>query len=232
MAYQILLVEDAYTVRELIQDYFTEKGNGDMLLDLAEDGRQGMEMVYEKEYDLVLLDIMLPELSGFQVCREIRRRSSCPVIFLTAMGSTENILHGYELGADDYVVKPFLVEELFAKSRALLRRSKGMVYSQRLICGSISLDTYSMIVYVDGREVEMPTKEYLLLKTFMEQPGKLFNREQLLVQVWGYDYEGNERVIDNHIKKLRKFLGTAGKQIQTVIGRGYRLVEKSGKGIE
>ncbi|MBR1866828.1 MAG: response regulator transcription factor [Lachnospiraceae bacterium] len=223
MAHQILLVDDTSEGRELIWNYFMKKGNGEIRIDLAEDGKMGMEKIYEKDYDLVLLNMVLPKYSGFQICRELRKRSDCPVIFLTTPDSKENILYGYELGADDCVIKPFMVEELFAKSKALLRRSGKMAYSDTLVCGRISLDTCSMIVCVDGQEVELPTKEYLLLKSFMERPDQVFSREQLLLKIWGYDYEGNERVIDNHIKNLRKSLGMAGAQIHTVIGRGYRL---------
>lgn len=227
MTYHILLIENTYKLQKQVRDYFVKRSCGDMKIDLAENGWQGMELVHEKEYDLVLLDAVLPEASGFQICMEIRQISICPIIFLLPGNSQELILKAYHLGGDDYVVKPFYLVELYAKVNALLRRSKGLIQSARLVCGNISLDPGTMVVYVNDREVSLPNKEYLLLRTMISWPGKVFDREQLIVSVWGYDYEGSERVVDNHIKKLRQLLGDAGGQIVTVIGWGYRLLPYS-----
>ena len=227
MIHRVLLIANASPIQELIENYFMENGHGTMQLELAEDGKQGIEKVYDKGYDLILLDAVLPEMSGFAVCREIRKRSSSPIIFLLERNYQEDILKAYRLGGDDYVVKPFDIAELFAKANAILRRSKGMGRGVKLVCGSISLAPYSMEVWAEEQEVILPNKEYLMLKTFMEQPGRVFSREQMLMNVWGYDYTGNERVVDNHIKKLRKLLGRSGGQIETVNGRGYRLTAKN-----
>lgn len=225
MAYHILLVEDDPQIREIIEDYFSEKSEGETYISVARDGEEGMEMVYEREYDLVMLDIMLPGLDGFALCREIRRNSIVPIMFLTARGREEDVLYGYDLGCDDYIVKPFSLAELYAKTRALLKRSKGMVGADRITCGSISLNPAAFTVTVAGEYVELAPKEYAMLKYMMEHKDRVVQRDALLIHIWGYDYDGNERVVDNHIKKLRKALGTAGGQIKTVVTRGYRLEE-------
>lgn len=225
MAYHILLVEDDAQIREIIEDYFSEKGAGTFILHMAKDGDEGMEKIYEKEYDLVILDIMLPGTDGFTICREIRQNSICPIIFLTARGREEDILYGYNLGCDDYVVKPFSLAELFAKVNAVIKRAKGMVGTTLLTCGKITLNSVTFEVSAGEQKIELPPKEYGILKYLMEQKGRVVERETLLTRLWGYDYEGNERVVDNHVKKLRKALGSAGGQIKTVITRGYKLEE-------
>lgn len=225
MAYHILLVEDDLQIREVIEDYFSEKSENQICISTAKDGEEGMEMIYEQEYDLVMLDIMLPGLDGFTLCREIRRNSIVPILFLTARGREEDILYGYDLGCDDYIVKPFSLAELYAKTRALLKRSKGMVGADQIICGCITLNPATFTVTVSGEAVELAPKEYAMLKYLMEHKDRVVQRDALLLHIWGYDYEGNERVVDNHIKKLRKALGTAGGQIKTVVTRGYRLEE-------
>ena len=223
MAYHILLVEDDAQIREIIEDYFSDKGAGTFILQTAKDGDEGMEKIYEQEYDLVILDIMLPGTDGFTICREIRQNSICPIIFLTARGREEDILYGYNLGCDDYVVKPFSLAELFAKVNAVIKRAKGMVGVTMLSCGEISLNPVTFEVTAGGQKIELPPKEYGILKCLMEQKGRVVEREILLTKLWGYDYEGNERVVDNHVKKLRKALGSAGGQIKTVITRGYKM---------
>lgn len=227
MNYHILLVEDDPRIRELIEDYFSEKSGGQIRISAAADGDRAMEMIYEQEYDLVLLDVMLPGTDGFTICREIRRESICPIIFLTARGREEDILYGYDLGCDDYVVKPFSLAELYAKAGALLKRAKGLVGTEELLCGDIALNPATFQVTVKGENVELPPKEYAILKYLIERKGRVVKREELLLRLWGYEYEGNERTIDNHIKKLRKLLGGAGSQIKTVITKGYKLEEGS-----
>ncbi len=225
MAFHILMVEDDIQICEVVEDFFTGKSNGELELDITGDGDEAMEMLYETEYDLVLLDVMLPKVSGFEICRYIRSNSICPIIFVTARGRQEDVLKGYELGADDYVVKPFSVAELYAKVNALLKRSKGMVLAKEINCGQIYLNplTFQVFVGEEHKEVILPAKEYQLLKVLMEHEGELVSRDLLLTRIWGYDFDGNERVVDNHIKKLRKALGEQGGQIHTVFGRGYRL---------
>lgn len=225
MAFNILMVEDDRQICEVVGDFFAGKSGGELELSFAADGDRAMEMLYETEYDLVLLDVMLPKVSGFEICRYIRSGSICPIIFVTARGRQEDVLMGYELGADDYVVKPFSVAELYAKVNALLKRSKGMVIAKEINCGQIFLNPLTLQVFVgeEHMEVSLPAKEYHLLKVLMEHEGELVSRDFLLTRIWGYDFDGNERVVDNHIKKLRKALGEQGRQIQTVFGRGYRM---------
>ena len=225
MEYNILLVEDDKYIREIIEDYFSEQNDPTFIVHSAMDGNAGMEMVYEQDFDLVLLDIMLPGTDGFTICREIRKQSICPIIFLTARGREEDILYGYQLGCDDYIVKPFSLAELHAKVKAMLKRAKGMVGVDALTCGRVSLNPATCKVQVDGMDVELPPKEFMILKYLMENQNRVVEREVLLTRMWGYDFEGNERVVDNHVKKLRKALGSAGGQIKTVITKGYKLEE-------
>lgn len=221
--YQVLLVEDDAQIREVITEYFN--GKEEIQISVARDGEEGLDLVYETEYDLVLLDVMMPGLDGFQLCREIRKSSIVPIIFLTARGREEDVLYGYDLGCDDYIVKPFSLAELYAKVKALLNRSKGLVGTKLLQCGKISVNPATLTVTVEGKEVILPPKEYSILKYLLEHKGALVERETLLTRIWGYDYEGNERVVDNRIKNLRKELGDAGKQIRTIITKGYRMEE-------
>ena len=230
MSYQVLLVEDDSQIREVIEDFFAAREDGKIQIISADDGFEGLDAVYEKEYDLVLLDIMLPGMDGFTLCRRLREISNCPIIFLTAKGQETDILYGYSLGCDDYVVKPFSLNELYAKVNALLKRSKGLVGTDEFLCGNIRLNPATFVVTVLEEEkewdIKLPPKEYTLLKYLLEHKNQVVDREQLLVRIWGYDYEGNERVVDNHVKKLRKALKSAGKQIKTVITKGYKIVEE------
>lgn len=223
--YNILLVEDDLHIREAIMDYFSEKGSDSMKLYSAIDGNRGLEMIYEQEFDLILLDIMLPGLDGFSLCREIRRKSTVPIIFLTAKAREQDVLFGYDIGCDDYMIKPFSLAELFVKVIAMLKRSKGLVGANLLTCGDISLNPATYVVCVSEREVKLPPKEYTLLKYLLERKDKVIDRETLLVNIWGYDFDGSDRVVDNHIKKLRKALGTSGSRIKTIISKGYKITE-------
>ncbi len=224
--FDILLVEDDSQIREIIEDYFASKSGGEIQIHTAADGLAGLEAVYEREYDLCMLDVMLPGENGFEICRTIREKSIVPIIFLTARNQEEDLLYGYHLGCDDYLIKPFSLAELYAKTQALLKRSKGMVVSADMICGEIALNPGNFTVKVAGESVELPPKQYSILKYLMENKGRVIERDLLLTRVWGYEYEGNERVVDNHIKKLRKALGSAGSQIKTVITKGYKIVDE------
>lgn len=225
MAYSILVVEDDAQIREVITDFFHGKSEGEISVHTACDGDEGLELIYENQYDLVMLDVMMPGADGFTVCRELRKNSIVPVIFITARGREEDILYGYDMGCDDYIVKPFSLAELYAKTKALLKRSKGMVAGSEMVCGDITINPVRFIVTVGGREVDLPPKQYALLKYLIEHKGMVIDREQLLVRVWGYDFEGTDRVVDNHVKKLRNALGAAGNQIKTVVTKGYKIVE-------
>ncbi len=223
MVFKLLLVEDNSEIREIIIDYFTEKSNGDLTIDTADTGMEGQLKVVGYEYDLVLLDIMLPDVDGFTICRELRKTSDVPIIFLTAKQDERDILHGYNLGCDDYVTKPFSLAELYAKSIALLKRSKGMVGKEIMTAGRVKLDPYRYITYVDDKEIDLAPIEFAILKILIENNGKVVSRDSLLVRIWGYDFDGNERVVDNHVRKLRKALGTAASQIKTVFKKGYKM---------
>lgn len=168
---------------------------------------------------------MLPEIDGFTLCRQLRRKSNIPVIFITARGREEDILSGYDIGCDDYVVKPFLLSVLYSKCEALVKRA-GSIADNTLTCGSISLDTRTLRCTADGAEVELPPKEFAILRYLLEHEDWVVTRDDLLNRAWGYDYFGSDRVVDNHIKKLRKALGSAGAQIKTLVGRGYKLTKE------
>lgn len=225
MTYNILVVEDDEQIREVITDFFTNKSKGEMNIHTASDGDEGLELIYENQYDLIMLDVMMPGADGFTVCRELRKNSIVPVIFITARGREEDILCGYDMGCDDYIVKPFSLAELYAKTNAMLKRSKGMVAGSEMVCGDIIINPVRFTVTVGGKEVDLPPKQYALLKYLIEHKGMVIDREQLLVRVWGFDFEGTDRVVDNHVKKLRNALGTAGNQIKTVVTKGYKIVE-------
>lgn len=223
MVFKILLVEDDPEIREIIIDYFTQKSTGTLTMDTAVTGMEGQLKFIDNEYDLVLLDIMLPEVDGFTICRKLRKTSDVPIIFLTAKQSENDILHGYHLGCDDYVTKPFSLAELYAKSIALLRRSKGLVRKEVMMAGKIKLDPYRYMAYVDDDEIILAPLEFAILKILIENQGMVVSRERLLIKIWGYDFEGNERVVDNHVKKLRKALGSASIQVKTVFKKGYKM---------
>lgn len=229
MAYKLLLVEDDTELREIMTDYLTEKSSGALTIDTAVSGHEGQQKCMENDYDLVLLDVMLPEVNGFTICRELRKRSDVPIVFITARHTEDDRLHGYNLGCDDYITKPFSLAELYAKVTALIRRAKGTVRSEIITAGRISLHPYRYTVFVDDKEVILAPIEFALLKILMENYGRIVSRESLIIRIWGYEFEGNDRVVDNHVKKLRKALGNASNQIKTVVKRGYKLEEQNEK---
>lgn len=222
---KILLIEDDLQICEVIEKYFSNKGTE---IHSVHNGSDAMEKISDglEKYSLVLLDIMLPETDGFTICRVIRKNSDIPVIFITARAREEDILYGYETGCDDYIIKPFLLSALYAKCDALVKRSNGTVLNNTLICGNIKLDTRRLVCFVNDNEIELPKKEFEILKYLMEHINWTVTRDTLLNRVWGMDYFGSDRVVDNHIKKLRKALGSAGGQIKTLVGRGYKLTAR------
>ena len=218
---RILIAEDEPKLREVLCDYFLSRGD---LPVPAENGAVALRLAQEQEFDGVLLDIMMPQLDGFSVCRALRKDSDVPIIFLTALSDEEDKLMGYELGADDYVTKPFSMSVLYAKLTALINRSRGSVMSgDRLTAGGILLVLSAQRVYVGKQEVILTPKEYALLLCLMRNRNTVLSREQLLVKCWGYDYEGDSRAVDTHIKRLREKLGEYAGCIKTVIKTGYRL---------
>lgn len=223
--YKILLVEDDKRICSMMENFFKLKGN-EFRIDFAFDGRQGVTLAYENNYDLLLLDVMMPELDGFEVCREIRRYSDIPIMFITAKSGQEDILTGYALGCDDYIVKPFSLPVLYEKAKALVKRSKGLVQSDILTAGNVTLNPNNGAVTSGGEEIELKAKEYGVLKILMQNKNTVVSRETLLNKVWGYDSLFDDRIIDAHIKNLRKALGENGKLIKTLRRRGYKIEDE------
>ena len=220
---RILIVEDEPHLREVLCDYFRSKGDCPAE---AADGLQALELIAQTDFDAILLDIMMPGLDGFAVCRAVRRRKDTPILFLTALSDEEDKLYGYELGADDYITKPYSLSVLYAKTTALIRRSRGALRTEgRLQSGGVSLDPDAQKVWLDGTEITLTPKEFSLLRCLMLHRGLVLSREQLLVKCWGYDYEGEARAVDTHIRRLRDKLGDHAHHIRTVIKAGYRWEE-------
>ena len=215
----ILIVEDEPRMGAILQDYFSAHGVDS---DLAPDGDAALEHFARRDYDAVLLDVMMPGLDGYGVCRAIRRESSLPILFLTALGGEEQALHGYALGADDYITKPFSLALLYAKTTALIRRSRG-TEDGALVCGEIRLQPGPMLCTTSNKPVKLSPREYNLLLCLLRNRGKVLSREQLLTRVWGWDFDGEDRAVDVQVKNLRAALGSAGKQIKTVFKAGYKL---------
>lgn len=220
MEQRLLIVEDDHLMQEAIADYFISKG---WHVQTADHGEDALELICRNSFHLVLLDVMMPGMDGFTVCRKIRKNSDMPIIFITARVMEEDELNGYSLGADDYVAKPFSLPVLHAKAMALLRRAGGGGMERHLCRGSLEIDVHTHQVWNQGRAVSLPPKEYEMLVFFLENPGRVYSREQLLIRFWGYEFDGNERVVDNHIKKLRKAIGVCGCTIETVRKFGYRM---------
>ena len=219
--YRVLLVEDDSQIREVIGDYFGRREK--IALDLAQDGNMGLSKILNEEYDLIILDVMMPGIDGFELCKIIRKRSDIPVVFLTGKVREEDVLYGYELGADDYIVKPFSIAILYSKLMALLERTTAVHEERKSITsGEITLDPLKLEVTVSGSTIDLPPKEYQILKYMMEHPGVAVTRRLLLAVAWGGDDFISERVIDNRVKNLRKLLRKEGSRIKTLIGVGYR----------
>ena len=221
MAYKLLIAEDEPRLLEILCDYFSSRGD---LPIAAKDGLQALALAENQEFDGVLLDIMMPGLDGLSVCRALRKNSDVPIVFLTALSDEEDKLYGYSLGADDYVTKPFSLPVLYAKLAALINRRRGSVLSSNtLSAGAVRLELSSRQVFVQERPVALTPKEYALLLCLLQNRNIVLSREQLLVKCWGYDYEGEARAVDTHIRRLRDKLGTAADMIKTVIKSGYKL---------
>ncbi|MBE5865549.1 MAG: response regulator transcription factor [Lachnospiraceae bacterium] len=218
---KILVVDDESRMRKLVSDFLI-RSNFEVLE--AENGEQALDIFYtEKDLALLILDVMMPGVDGWQVCKEIRTNSKVPIIMLTARGTEQDELQGFELGVDEYISKPFSPKILVARVEALLRRSGRMDKEEIIRCGGIELDKAAHRVTIDGQEVELSFKEFELLTYFIENKGLALSREKILNSVWNYDYFGDARTIDTHVKKLRSKLGEKGDMIKTVWGIGYKL---------
>lgn len=220
---RILLVDDEERIREMIREYTNLEGYD---IDEASDGIEALNLFKQQKYSLVILDVMMPKMDGWSVCREIRKTSQVPVIMLTARGEEYDKLFGFELGVDDYIVKPFSPKELLARMKAIIRRSSSAAENtakgDRISFEGLVIEFNSRNVYVDGNKVNLTPKEYELLNFFVQNPNRVFSREQLLNSVWGYDFAGDNRTVDTHVKMLRESLADYRKFIVTVWGTGYK----------
>ena len=219
-ALKILVVDDEARMRKLVKDFLT-KQNFTVLE--AEDGEQALDLFFEqKDIAMVILDVMMPKMDGWQVCREIRKYSKTPIIMLTATGEEQDELLGFELGVDEYISKPFSPKILVARVEAILRRTGKADAGDVLSAGGIVIDKAAHLVTIDGKQIELSFKEFELLTYFMENEGIALSREKILNNVWNYDYFGDARTIDTHVKKLRAKMGKKGELIRTIWGMGYK----------
>ena len=216
---KVLVVDDEARMRKLVKDFLSVKG---FLVVEAEDGEQALEMFFaQKDIALVILDVMMPKMDGWEVCKTIRQYSQVPVMMLTARGEERDELQGFKLGVDEYVSKPFSPKILVARVEALLRRSQGTP-ADTSEAGGIRIDKAAHQVTIDGQPVDLSYKEFELLVFFLENQGLALSREKILNHVWNYDYFGDARTIDTHVKKLRSKMGEKGDYIKTIWGMGYK----------
>ena len=217
---KILVVDDESRMRKLVRDFLVKS---DYEVGEAEDGAVALDIFFESnDIDLVILDVMMPKMDGWQVCREIRAYSKVPIIMLTAKADERDELQGFEMGVDEYISKPFSPKILVARVEAILRRTSQVTADRLLEAGGIRVDKAAHSVTVDGQAVELSYKEFELLSYFMENKGIALSREKILNSVWNYDYFGDARTIDTHVKKLRSKMGKKGDLIKTIWGMGYK----------
>ena len=217
---KILVVDDESRMRKLVRDFLERAGF--QVLE-AGDGMEALDLFYEDlGISLIILDVMMPKMDGWEVCREIRKESKVPIIMLTARGEERDELNGFELGVDEYISKPFSPKILVARVNALLRRTSGLSMDQTIAAGGIEIDKAAHIVKIDGNMIDLSFKEFELLTYFIENQGIALSREKILNNVWNYDYFGDARTIDTHVKKLRNKLGDKGEYIRTIWGMGYK----------
>ena len=217
---KILVVDDESRMRKLVKDFLTRAGY--QVLE-AGDGMEAMDLFYEdKDIALIILDVMMPKMDGWQVCREVREHSKVPIIMLTARSEERDELQGFELGVDEYISKPFSPKILVARVEAILRRTGQDAGGDVLSAGGIVIDKAAHQASVDGEPMELSFKEFELLTYFLENQGIALSREKILNSVWNYDYFGDARTIDTHVKKLRSKMGAKGEYIKTVWGMGYK----------
>ena len=217
---KVLMVDDESRMRKLVSDFLTRKG---YIVIEAGDGEEALDRFYaDKDISLVILDVMMPKMNGWDVCREIRKNSKVPIIMLTAKSDESSELNGFECGADEYIAKPFSPKILTARVDALIRRSYSIDSSEVTDVGGIIIDKAAHIVKIDGQEIDLSFKEFELLTYFVDNKGLALSSEKILNNVWNYDYFGDARTIDTHVKKLRKKLGDKGDYIKTIWGMGYK----------
>lgn len=222
---KILVVDDESRMRKLIKDFLEREGY--QILE-AGDGMEALDLFYEnKDIALMILDVMMPRMDGWEVCREVRLSSTMPIMMLTARSEERDELKGFELGVDEYIAKPFSPKILVARVNAIMKRIKGFSVDSVMEVGGIELDKAAHIVRIDGEQVELSVKEFELLVYFLENQKIALTREKILNHVWNYDYFGDARTIDTHVKKLRSKMGEKGNYIKTIWGMGYKFEVES-----
>ena len=218
MGKRILVIEDEASIQNILRIFLEDAG---YQVTLADDGMDGIAAFHKDSFDLVLLDIMMPRLDGYSVCEMIRNESSTPVILLTALDDEDNQMKGFNLLADDYITRPFSMPLVLKRMEAVLRRARSGEKSSVLVYQNVQLDTENYKVFVEGKEVTLTAREFDILRLLMENQGRVFTREQLLDIIWNYDYLGDDKIINTHIKNIRKKLGVDC--IETIRGVGYRI---------
>lgn len=219
---RVLLVEDDSRLREIVNKYL---GNEDFHMTLASSGEEAFEALETEEFHLILLDVMLPDTDGWSILRKIRATKETPVIMLTARSEEQDKLFGFELGADDYITKPFSMKLLLARIKAVLKRNQVLSVNNEVLVNGITLNKDYRQVFIDDRKLDLSPIEYSLLLYFVDNLNLALSRNQILDSVWGFDYFGDERTVDTHVKRLRKKLGDKSEVIETVRGHGYRMVK-------
>lgn len=221
---KLLVVDDEARIRELIKKYATFEQYD---VTEAENGMQAVELCHQQDFDLIIMDVMMPDLDGFSACREIRKTSAVPILMLSARGEEYDKLHGFELGIDDYVVKPFSPKELMMRVGAILKRSGAKSESREVVdIGDLRVDFTARRVTLEGKPLDLSPKEYDLLFYLVRNRGIALTREKLLSEIWGYDFFGDDRTLDTHIKLLRRQLGPYADRITTLRGVGYRFEQE------
>ena len=216
--YRILIADDEIKIRITLKDYLTAKGFD---VTLAQDGEAAVYSAETDSFDMIILDVMMPKKDGLEACREIREFTDIPILFLSALGEEENLLKGYQYGADDYIVKPFPLSVLCEKISSMIRRHKGLSADNTLSEGGVKLDVSTRQAFCDGKEIRLAQKDFNLLLLLMQNKGTILSRDVILSKVWGWDFEGEDRTVDTHIKRIRKALGDKAHLIVTTSGVGY-----------
>lgn len=221
----VLVADDEVRMRRVIRDYLQIKGY--TVLEAA-DGREALALFEREQPDVLLLDVMMPYVDGWEVCRQVRQRGQMPIIMLTARGEEEDELHGFSLGADEYIAKPFSLKILLARIEAVLRRGRTTPPAGRTVATGLEVDTVGRVALVDGAPIDLTYTEFELLIYLMNNAGIALSRDKILDNVWRFDYDGDARTVDTHIKKLRNKLGARGQYITTIRGIGYKFVPDGG----
>ncbi len=220
---RILIADDENIILEPINDYFVSKGLSTVC---AKNGKEALELAENSDFDLIILDIMMPVMDGLEACRQIRKFTDVPILFLSALGEEQDLLSGYKNGCDDYIVKPFPLSVLYEKVLSMIKRYKKINADNRITAGGVSLDLIAGKVFVKDTEIKLGSRDFRLLSYLIENKGILLSRELILTKIWGYDYEGDIRVVDTHIKRIRQKLGNDAGIIKTVFGVGYTVEEE------